>query len=832
MAGFLKGLFLLFFLLSFLAFLYGFLPQPEKFSREISRLLLAGSAIFFSLYLASRLLTLFFNSKLKSPCHLASLDDALREPEKYNLAEFLAFGAAKAAKKAINFSRKRKFAEVPSTALLYFILERSLETNFIFSRALLDLKRIKKELKKHLDGLKGEGFQKNFSQDFQKVITEAVSASQKRKNRFIEASDILIAQSRVDPILKNHLVRSGIKPKDMENLANWVGSLLKGMAERKRFWEWKNLIKRGTLAKELSAGYTLTLDRFSIDISETVKKSGFPEIAGHQKEIEAMERVLTRREKNNVLLVGEPGSGRRSIIYALAARSVLGESLGPANYKRVVQLDLTQILAQTDTSQEAEGVLDRVLREAIAAGNIILVIDEFHNFIGGQFNGARVGAMDISASLAPYLSRSDFQIVAITTFEGLHKNIEQNSSVLSLFEKVEIQGISREETLLLLGNRALSEERKYKKFVSFAALRDTVDLSEKYLTASPLPEKAMKLFDEVMVFVGQTKDKVVLSGHVAKIISEKTQIPIGEIETKEKEILLNMEELMHQRIVNQEEAIGQVSAALRRARTEITVKKGPIGAFLFLGPTGVGKTETSKALAEIYFGSDDRMIRLDMSEFQNVEDIGRLLGSRGEEGILTTPARENPFSLLLLDEIEKAHPNILNLFLQVLDEGRITDGMGRLVDFKNMIIIATSNAGYQIILEALSAKTEWSSVKEKLLNFIFEKGIFRPEFVNRFDAVVLFSPLSKENLSDIAALMLGKLKKNLAEKDIEFIITESLKEKIVELGYDPTFGARNMQRVIQDKVGNVLAKAILSGELKGGSKVEIAPEDFSLKISA
>jgi len=245
----------------------------------------------------------------------------------------------------------------------------------------------------------------------------------------------------------------------------------------------------------------------------------------------------------------------------------------------------------------------------------------------------------------------------------------------------------------------------------------------------------------------------------------------------------------------------------------------------------VGKTETSKALAEIYFGSEERMIRLDMSEFQDVKDIPRLIGSPGQEGLLTTQVREKPFSLILLDEVEKAHPNILNLFLQVLDEGHLTDGLGRKIEFKNTIIIATSNAGYQIILEALKQKTEWSKVKEKLLDFVFQEGIFRPELINRFDAVVVFGPLSKENLLDISELLLKKIKKNLAEKEIEFIITQPLKARIVELSYDPTFGARNMQRVIQDKLGNVLAEAILSGKLKRGNRVEADPGEFKLIIN-
>jgi ATP-dependent Clp protease ATP-binding subunit ClpC len=543
-----------------------------------------------------------------------------------------------------------------------------------------------------------------------------------------------------------------------------------------------------------------------------------------------MERNLSRAEQNNsVLVVGEAGSGRRSMIQALAERSFLGESLPEINYKRVVQLDLTSLLARFDNQEEASRILDLVFKETLSAGNIILVIDDLHNFVGTQ--AARPGVMDISGVLAPYLPYPQFQIVAVTTFEGLHKNLETNQSILSMFEKVEVSEVSEKETLMILENMALSLESKYKKFVSYRALRDIISYCAKYMPAIPFPEKAMNLLEEAVVHLTQARKKVLLSEHIAKLVSEKTQIPVGDMEEKEKDVLLNLEDLIHQRIINQEQAVNEISSALRRARTAVTVRQGPMGAFLFLGPTGVGKTETSKALAEIYFGSEDRMIRLDMSEFQAVSDIPRMLGSAGEEGLLTTKVRENPFSLILLDEIEKAHPNILNLFLQVLDEGYVTDGLGRKTDFKNTIIIATSNAGYQVILEALKQNKPTEEIKEELLDFLFREGLFRPEFLNRFDGVVVFKSLSKENLLDISELLLQKMKKNLALKEIEFIITPELKEKIVELSYDPKFGAREMRRVIQDKVENVLALAILSGKLKRGYVVKIEPEGFKLVIN-
>ena len=712
----LKTLFLILFIFSFPIFLYGFLT--DAFSQRTQAKLLGLSIIFLVLAIGKWLKINFLDSKLKKPSLKIKIEEALADPEKYNLAEFLSFEVAKAVWKSKD----------NPTILFYNLLCDNPELNFIFSRALLSLKEIKQVLKNWLESNKPSG--ERFSADFQNTVLEALKIAQKKGNLRVEVGDILTALAKYDPVFKKILIDSNLKVEDIENLTWWLEELKERIEERKRFWEWKNLLRKGSLAKEWTAGYTIALDQFSIDLSEMVRKRGFPEVIGHQKEIEQMERILSRREINNVLIVGEPGSGRKSMIQALAKRSLLGESLPEVNYKRVIQLDLPSLLAQIKDSQEVAGVLDAIFKEVMLAGNIILVIDEFHNFIGGAT--LRPGVTDISGVLAPYLPYPQFQIVAITTFEGLHKNIEQNPSVLSLFEKVEVSEISERETLMLLENLTLLLEYKYKKFISYPALRDIINFCDKYLPATPFPEKAMDLLDEVMVYLAQTKEKILLPKHVAKIVSEKTQIPVGEIEIKEREILLNLENLIHQRIINQEEAVKEVSAALRRARAEVTAGKGPMGTFLFLGPTGVGKTETSKALAEIYFGSEERMIRLDMSEFQNVTDIPRLIGSPGQEGLLTTAVRENPFSLILLDEIEKAHPNILNLFLQVLDEGHLTDGLGRKVDFKNTIIIATSNAGAEIIWKDIRENKKLEIIKEDLLAVLFEKAIFRPEFINRF----------------------------------------------------------------------------------------------------
>jgi ATP-dependent Clp protease ATP-binding subunit ClpC len=437
--------------------------------------------------------------------------------------------------------------------------------------------------------------------------------------------------------------------------------------------------------------------------------------------------------------------------------------------------------------------------------------------------------MEISSVLSSFLPLPSFRMIGITTPAGLHRNLETVPGFLENFEIVEIPSVSKDETLQILEDRALRLEQKYNVFFSFQSLFEIVELCDKYMPQKPFPEKAMEILDALAIKISKRPQRIVFQEDVSQMITEKTKIPVGEIKKAEKEKLLNLEELIHQRIINQEMAVKEISEALRRARAEIKARKGPMGSFLFLGPTGVGKTETAKALAEIYFGSEKEMIRLDMSEFQNLQDIDRLLGKEGQEGLLTTPVIDKPFSLILLDELEKAHPNILNLFLQVFDEGHLTDGTGKKVIFKNNLIIATSNAGAELIFKAVSENKNWQTMREGLINYLVDNRIFKPELLNRFDGVILFSPLSKENLIKISELLLKKIQKNLFEKGIEFLISEKLKEKIVELSYDPRFGAREMQRVIDDTVGNALAKALLEDKIKRGDRIEINPENFEIK---
>jgi len=783
------------------------------------------SSFFLAFYAVFWETNFFFNAKIKNPELNVKIDEVVANPQEYNLAEFLSFDSAKIVSDTVKFCKKRKISEVSAMALLYLTLEQNNQVKYIFLRLGLDAASIQQNLKNYLEKLEKKDISiETFAEDFKIAIVEALKAVQQGKRQRIETRDILIGISKSE-FFKNILIEADLKMEDFENMAIWFDYLERRVEEKNKFWSYENLAASGSLGKDWATGYTITLDQYSIDWRKLVQKWLFKAIIGHEKAIEMVQAALARPDVNNVLIIGEPGTGKESIIQGLARMIYLGKGFPELNYCRVVELDMISFLSQVNDPEEVEKTLDIIFQEVIAAGNIILVIKDLHNYIG--IEKTQPGMVDISGIIGKYLKFHEFRFIGVTDYNGLHTRIEKNPSLLEMFTKVEVSEISELETIRILQSLAFELENKYKVFVTYPTIREVVALSARYIPNVLFPKKAIDLLQDTVVYVARSiKGKIVMPEHVSKVISIKTEIPIGKIGVEEKETLLNLEESIHKRIVNQEEAVKEISIAMRRARAGIASKKRPMGSFLFLGPTGVGKTETSKALAEVYFGGEEKMARLDMSEFQAISDIPRLIGTTGEEGLLITPVRENPFCLLLIDEIEKAHPNILNLFLQVFDEGNLTDGQGRKTSFTNTIIICTSNAGAKFIFESVGKNEELD--KDKLLERLLEEGIFRPEFINRFDAVVIFKPLTKENLLDIAQIMLNSLKKNLKEKDIDFIITDSLKEKIVKLSYKPAFGAREMRRVIQDKIENAVAHALLSDKIKKGESFEVSASNFSL----
>jgi len=428
-------------------------------------------------------------------------------------------------------------------------------------------------------------------------------------------------------------------------------------------------------------------------------------------------------------------------------------------------LNIDAALAGATSLGETEERLVLALNEAVRAGNIILFVDNIDHLF--EQREAKPGALDLSALLLPYLQRSDFQLIGTTTYDGYHRWIESNPNLANVFERVEIKEPTPQQTLKIIEETALHFEARYKILILYQALKEIITLSDRYLGDRRFPEKAIDLLDEVCAFVAESKKKSLLTEEdVAELITQKIHVPVKEAEVEEKEKLLNLEARLHQRLVNQEEAVKEIAESLRRARTGLTPENRPIGSFLFLGPTGVGKTELAKTVAEVYFGKEERMIRLDMSEFQTKESLGRLIGNPAEpRGVLTEAVRRAPFSLLLLDEIEKSHPDILNVFLQVMDDGRLTDWQGRTINFTNLIIIGTSNAGTDYIQKELALgkrieEIRETLVKEKISNY------FRPEFLNRFDAIVVFKPLGKKEIKEITKLLLKKLSAQLEQKGV------------------------------------------------------------------
>lgn len=789
------------------------------------------SALFGALFVFFLQVHAFNTGSIKKTKTALSLKEALANPVHVNMADFLTLETCAIVEAAIQKCKARKLSHVPSEALLYAAPAKNKDVQILLARLGIDVKKLKQDVKNYLEKQDRQKTVKFLllSESFEKTIMEAAQLAAGRGLSVISEKELLAALAKQDAFFKQVLIEYDLTAKDVENVAFWLDSLELQMERRSKFWTRENLAAAGSIGKDWASGFTVNLDQYCTDWTRVGTGALFNEIIGHAHERQEVETALAKSSFKNALIIGAEGSGRKSIVRAIAKRAYLGISLPELNYKRLVELDLVRLLAKNQDPEKVEFLLDQIFQEVLAAQNVILIIDNLERFV--ETGAAKPGATDISGILAKYLALPHFQFIGITSFDGLHRNLEKNPSMLEYFTKVEVQEITEFETIRILQNLAVGMEQEHKLLIVYPAVREIVNLAGRYFPAAPFPKKGIDILEETVSYVISLKQHAVLPSHVAKIISDKTQIPVGKMEFKEKSVLLNLENLIHQKIIGQKEAVSEISVAMRRARSGISNKKRPMGVFLFFGPTGVGKTETAKALAEIYFGGQEKMIRLDMSEFQAVTDIPRLLGSMGQvdqQGILTTAVRENPFSLVLLDEIEKAHIDILNLFLQVFDDGYINDGQGRKVIFSNTIIICTSNAGAPDIFKAVEAGTALD--KDAILGGLFERGIFKPEFVNRFDASIIFHPLTRENLMDIAQLMLESLAKNLLEKEVTLVITGPLKQKMVDLSYKPQFGAREMRRVMQDKIESPIAQALLEDKIVKGNKIEINPENFEVVV--
>jgi len=649
---------------------------------------------------------------------------------------------------------------------------------------------------------------------------------------------------------------------------------------------------------------TPTLDQLSVDLTAMARAGRLDPIIGRHKEIERVIQILSRRTKNNPVLIGEPGVGKTAIVEGLSHRIVAGDVPAMLRGKRVVTLDIGALVAGTKYRGEFEERLKKVIDEIKTAGNCMLFIDEMHTIVGA---GAAEGAVDASSILKPPLARGELQCIGATTADDYRKHVERDAALERRFQPILVQEPSIEETVEILRGIKSRYEEHHGLLISDEAINTAAALSARYIADRFLPDKAIDLVDEAASrvrirhssapiglreamsaletlrkdkedaissqeydYAAELRDRelklaekiermeegwqeekqvempVVSEEDIAQVVSMWTGVPVVRLAQDETARLLQMEQVLHRRIIGQDEAITIISKAVRRARAGLKDPRRPIGSFIFLGPTGVGKTELVRVLAEFLFGSRDALIRLDMSEFMERHAVARLVGAPPgyvgyeEGGQLTEAVRRKGYSAILLDEIEKAHPDAFNILLQIFDDGHLTDAKGRRVDFRNTIIAMTSNIGSELIKrdttlgfavrteDAKSEQDAYEKMKEKVLGEV--KKAFRPEFLNRIDGIVVFHALNKDHIRQIVDLMLREVWKELAEKTVKLEVTEAAKNLLGEKGYDPVFGARPLRRAIQDLVEDPLSEALLRGDFQAGDTVLIDCEDDRIVI--
>ncbi|MCL5059017.1 MAG: ATP-dependent Clp protease ATP-binding subunit [Actinobacteria bacterium] len=649
-----------------------------------------------------------------------------------------------------------------------------------------------------------------------------------------------------------------------------------------------------------SGAKTGTLDQFSRDLSAMARQDKLDPVVGREKEIERVIQILSRRTKNNPVLIGEPGVGKTAIVEGLAQRITAGNVPEVLLEKRVVTLDMASMLAGTKYRGEFEERLKKVIEEIINSSNIIVFIDELHTIIGA---GAAEGAIDAANILKPALSRGELQCIGATTLDEYRKYIEKDPALERRFQPIMVEEPTVEETIEILKGLRDKYEAHHRVSITDKALGAAAGLADRYITDRFLPDKAIDLIDEASSRVrlkaytappdvkniekeleGIKKEKeaainsqeyekaaqfrdreqnlkkqlestrdnwkqqqgglelTVGEEDIAQIVSTWTGVPVSKLAEEESERLMNMENILHQRVVGQDEAVRAVSRAVRRARAGLKDPRRPVGSFIFLGPTGVGKTELARALAEVLFGNEEAMVRLDMSEYMEKFASSRLVGAPPgyvgyeEGGQLTEAVRRHPYSVVLLDEIEKAHPDVFNILLQVLEDGRLTDSKGRVVDFRNTVIIMTSNVGVSTIRREATLgfrtgseqETGYEKMKEKVTDEL--KRTFRPEFLNRIDEIIVFHALSREHIKDIVGLMVGEVAERIKEGSIKIEVTESAREFLAEKGFDENYGARPLRRAIQKEIEDRISEELLTGAIRQGDHVFIDKEGDGLAV--
>ena len=728
----------------------------------------------------------------------------------------------------------------------------------------------------------------DFTPRAKKAMEMAMAEAASMQHGYVGTEHILLAVLRDDTSVAVRLLTAlGARPDELfDDIARAIGaSPAQTTAEGPR-----SGAPRG---KGVSGGKTPTLDQFGRDLTQMAREGKLDPVIGRSQEIERVIQILSRRTKNNPCLIGEPGVGKTAIAEGLAQKITADEVPELLRGKRVVTLDLTGMVAGTKYRGDFEERIKNAVDEVVRAGDIILFIDEVHTLIGA---GAAEGAVDAANILKPSLARGELQIIGATTLEEYRKHIEKDAALERRFQPVTVGEPSQEEAVLILRGLRDRYEAHHKVKITDEALESAVTLSSRYISDRYLPDKAIDLIDEAASRVRlraftappdlkKLEDEVkrldeekkaavneqdferaarlrdeerevtarlekqreewqeknagitgeVTAREVAEIVSSWTGVPVTQLTEAEGQRLLRLEDTLHQRLVGQDEAVSAVARAIRRGRVGLKDPKRPTGSFIFLGPTGVGKTELCKALAEAMFGDENAMIRLDMSEYMEKHTVSRMVGSPpgyvgyDEGGQLTEKVRRKPYAVLLFDEIEKAHPDVFNLLLQILEDGVLTDGQGRRVDFRNTVIIMTSNVGARLITEHRSlgfggaANAADDAGQRRIRDDVMGelKKTFRPEFLNRVDDIIVFRQLTKEDIHEIARRMLTSLDKRLKDMDITVQVTDAAVEAIAAEGFDPVYGARPLRRAIQSRIEDPLAEKLLEGAFQAGDSVTV-----------
>ncbi len=618
-------------------------------------------------------------------------------------------------------------------------------------------------------------------------------------------------------ILKKKFISNHLLQKENQmKVEQWFENYYRHYCQKSLWWKKSNLFSIPPLARDWAMGYTPTLDEYADDLTSPAYQTRMKNIVDREKEIDEIERVLSKTDEANVIIVGEEGVGKHTIVDALAKKIYEGKTDNRLMYKRLLKLNMEKILTQFTDQKQREFFLEELLKEAEGANNVILMIDDLDKYVSDGNNRT-----DLSIPLEKYGKTSSLQIIGITTPFFYQKFIFINEKINRIFTKVDVYEVSKENAEQILLQTTPIFESRHDVFIPYETIKNTIEKSEFYVTYIPFPEKALDLLDSACVYAKKVaKNRLVSPDFVDKILSEKTHIKTS-LTPEMKDKLVNLEALLRTQIVGQEEAIGKLAAALRRSFVQIGQRKKPMATFIFLGPTGVGKTETAKTIAKTFFGSEKYLIRFDMSSYQRKEDIPVLIGSMetGNPGLLAAKLRENPYGVLLLDELEKADKDLINIFLTVIDEGYFTDGFGKKVDCKNLVIIATSNAASDVIFRKA---TTISNSKENLINVLVEENFFSPEFLNRFDGIIIYQPLDQQSIFTITKRMIDHISENIYKLyKVKLTVSENFIAKLVNKGYDQKFGARNMERVVREEVEDKVSKLILENKLQAGQILEL-----------